>query len=390
MLSAKRAPDEPDPNSTPSPSVENFLLRKMPRAGKPAAWDFYSNILGSPKHVLAPMIDQSELAWRMLGRRHDVHLAFTPMINAKIFNGPNLTYRRHNWQTCAEDRPLIVQVAGHDAREVVKVGMHVQDACDAVDLNLGCPQLIAKRGHYGAFLQDEWLLIASIVKAMDESLSIPITCKIRIFPEVQRTVEYARMLVAAGAKMLTVHGRTRDQKGTLTGLADWPQIKAVVEAVDVPVISNGNILCLEDVSKCMEETGAVGVMSAEGHLYNPAIFASHQPPRVVDMVREYWSLVDLYPTPVSWIRGHLFKMLRACLSFSNAKDENIAFYEPYRQKLGLAKTQAELRSLSEEICAKLESDESEKKSNSLDAESYWLCIPYVRHKTAQKELSKEQ
>lgn len=93
-----------------------------------------------------------------------------------------------------------------------------------------CPQAIAKRGNYGSFLMDDLPLVQKIVSILSASVSVPVACKIRMFPSIEKTVEYAKMLEEAGCQLLAVHGRTRDQKSCrLT--ADWNVIKAVKEAV---------------------------------------------------------------------------------------------------------------------------------------------------------------
>ncbi|KIM31878.1 hypothetical protein M408DRAFT_14935 [Serendipita vermifera MAFF 305830] len=311
---------------------------------KLAGYDFYHQVLKSPKYVVAPMVDQSELAWRILSRRHGAQVTYTPMINAKRFaDVRNKTFRELNFNlgnkeegSLVLDRPLIIQFCGDDPEKILEAAKVLEPHCDAIDINLGCPQDIAKRGHYGAFLQDDWDLIYRIINTLHRNLQVPVTAKFRVFPSVEKTVEYAKMLENAGAQILTCHGRTREQRGVLSGLADWTKIKAVKEAVSVPVFANGNILYFSDIQACLDATGADAVMSAEGNLYNPALFrpalgiqdsedGSQQNPSTssytehvphTDLALEYLEIVKSLKTPTGYgtIKGHLFKLLRPGLA----------------------------------------------------------------------------
>lgn len=186
------------------------------------------------------------------------------------------------------DRPLFVQFCANDPDELLAAAKYVQPYCDAVDLNLGCPQGIARKGHYGAFLQEDWTLIYELINKLHKNLNVPVTAKIRILETREKTLEYAKVILSAGASVVTVHGRHRDQKGHKTGLADWSILRYLRENLpsDTVLFANGNILQHEDIEKCLQETGVDGVMSAEGNLYDPAIFAS--PPPVGSEGREYW------------------------------------------------------------------------------------------------------
>ena len=190
------------------------------------------------------------------------------------------------------DRPLIVQFCSNSPDDFLPAAQLVAPHCDAVDLNLGCPQGIARKGRYGAFLQEDWSLIHNLISTLHHNLSIPVTAKIRILETRERTLEYARMILDAGASILTVHGRRREQKGHLTGLAEWDVIRYLRENLprETVIFANGNVLAYEDVERCLDRTGADAVMSAEGNLHDPTIFRG--PPRGDDedkeLEREYW------------------------------------------------------------------------------------------------------
>jgi tRNA-dihydrouridine synthase 1 len=221
----------------------------------------------------------------------------------------------------------------------------VEQQCEAVDLNLGCPQHIAKRGRYGSFLQDDWDLIHKMISTLHHQLAVPVTAKIRVFPSTTKTVEYAKMLVDAGAQLLTVHGRLREQKGHHTGLADWTKIKAVKDNIKIPVIANGNILYHDDVQHCLEQTGADGVMSAEGHLYNPAIFKYHtMPPVTYDIALEYLEICKQVNTRYVVIKSHLFKLFHTSLPM----------HTDLRDRLGVATCLNEMELITLELKERIE------------------------------------
>ncbi|OJJ74494.1 hypothetical protein ASPBRDRAFT_193214 [Aspergillus brasiliensis CBS 101740] len=271
---------------------------------------FYESI-GSPKYIIAPMVDRSEFAWRMLTRSFMAPedqkkvLAYSPMYHARLFREQANVRVQHFHPTRAAagkgedespyldgnpsfDRPLFVQFCANDPDDFLEAARHVAPYCDAVDLNLGCPQGIAKRGHYGAFLQEDWDLIYRLINRLHNELSIPVTAKFRIQETKEKTLEYAKMILSAGANIITVHGRRREQKGHNTGLADWSYIRYLRDNLppETVIFANGNNLNYEDLDRCLEETGADGVMSAEGNLSDPSIFS--KPPPVGSEGREYW------------------------------------------------------------------------------------------------------
>ena len=306
----------------------------------PAA--FYESI-GRPKRVVAPMVDQSELAFRMLCRRYGADLCYTPMFHSQQFCLSE-SYRSKHFTTCPEDRPLLAQFCGNDPSIVLEAAQYVEKDCDAIDLNLGCPQGIARKGHYGSFLMEDWYLIHRIIHTLREELSVPVTAKIRVFTDIDLTLAYVRMLVDAGISLLAVHGRTRDMKGGQTGIADWSIIRRIKEAFpEMPIIANGNILSYSDISRCIKATHCDGVMSAEGLLYDPRLFSPlaenlgllnsrvfKKLPltlALIDTVRaltlEYLDLAESFGAVFSHVKAHLFKLLYHLFAYDAALREKL-------------------------------------------------------------------
>jgi tRNA-dihydrouridine synthase 1 len=261
----------PEPTAAPSAGADadaDAGASAAATAGKLTGWDWYRSV-GSPRFVLSPMVGQSELAYRMLCRRHGTQLCYTPMIIASKFVESE-SYRRAVWQTCPEDRPLVVQFCANDPATLVAAGKLVQSQCDAIDLNLGCPQEVARRGGYGSYLMEHQDKVRAMVSAASKALNIPVTVKIRVFPEFSKTLAYCRLLEAAGASLLTMHGRQRHHREEV--LADWSTAHRIRPLLSIPVVLNGDLWAAEDVANCLAETDVDGFMSAQGILHNPALF----------------------------------------------------------------------------------------------------------------------
>ncbi|CAN4082956.1 unnamed protein product [Withania somnifera] len=175
-----------------------------------------------------------------------------------------------------------------------------------------CPQRIAKRGNYGAFLMDNLSLVKSLVEKLANNLSVPVSCKIRIIPNLQDTFSYAKMF---GGCRLFSSSKIQCQ---------WEAIKAVRNVVRIPVLANGNIRHINDVHSRLEETGANGVLSADPLLENPALFAGYRTAEwglgsagmkeddklyQAELLIEYLRFCERYPVPWRIIRSHGHKLL---------------------------------------------------------------------------------
>ncbi|CDK28331.1 unnamed protein product [Kuraishia capsulata CBS 1993] len=364
--------------------------------------------LGRPHKIVAPMVDQSELAWRILSRRYGADLAYTPMYHARLF-ATEQHYRDANFGPldgdAACDRPLVVQFCANDPEYLLQAAKFVENRCDAVDLNLGCPQGIARKGHYGSFLMEDWDLVRSLIAKLHAELAIPVTAKIRVYDDWERSLEYARIVLDAGAQFITIHGRTREMKGQKTGIADWKLLKYLRDNLpkDQVFFANGNILYPEDIGRCIDQVGCDGVMSAEGNLHNPGVFWTEtdekdkQFPRIDKISREYFEILKTTPGEASRVafKSHMFKMLRNFLPHHTDIRDKLARVTKHHT-LDQIETEIieEIERTVEKVCEESKdvvvTGEVEEWGGAYKQIPYWRCQPYFRRvdgKSGQQVVS---
>lgn len=310
--------------------LQKKYSQKMRKLTIEERWRYWRETLGSPKYCCAPMVLQSELAFRILVRRHGVTLCYAPMLPVSTFlaspagegsgdpcehsetGGP---CTQDAWFTTDKtDRPTLAQLGGSEPSEMLAAAKIIEDRVDGVDVNFGCPQRCAQVGGYGSFLMDDPERARIIVETLVAGLRVPVTAKIRILPTTEATIAFARMLEAAGVAALAVHGRTRDMKQH-EGAADWSVIAAVKAALSIPIIANGNIRCKADADECMRVTGADGVMSATALLANPRLFSAGTAGTAEQrraMALEYLSCCSAHPAGAlpRMISDHILTILR--------------------------------------------------------------------------------
>jgi len=222
---------------------------------------------------LAPMAGVSESPFRRLCRRFGADVVITEFLSAEGI-------RRENEATLsklrfgAEERPIGVQIFGSDPVAMGDAAALVTDifAPDFIDINFGCPvKKVVKRNGGSGCLKD-LTLVADIVRGVRARTHLPVTAKIRSGwnEEMRDPVGIAHVCEDAGAAVIALHARSRTQM--YSGRANWDEIAAVVQAVRVPVLGNGDIDCAADVVRMHDHTGCAGVMIGRGSFGQPWIF----------------------------------------------------------------------------------------------------------------------
>lgn len=220
--------------------------------------------------VLAPMAGVCNPAFRLIAKEFGTGLVCAEMVSDKaIIHGNKRT--KEMLFVDEREKPLSLQIFGGDRESLVKAAKVVdqQTNADIIDINMGCPVPKVTKCDAGA----RWLLdpnkIFEMVSAVVDAVSKPVTVKMRIGWDSEHiyVVDNAKAVERAGAKAVSVHGRTREQ--LYTGTADWSYIKQVKDTVSIPVIGNGDVHTPEDAKRMLAETGCDGVMIGRAALGNP-------------------------------------------------------------------------------------------------------------------------
>ena len=229
------------------------------------------NVEISNKIVLAPMAGISDSAFRRIAKEMGAGLVVAEMVSDKaIFYGSKKTIDMLYMKD--EERPISQQIFGSDKDSFVYAAKYIIENMhpDIIDINMGCPvPKVAARAQAGSALLKNPNKVYEIVKAVVESVDIPVTVKIRSGWDEKsiNALEIAKVVEQAGASAITVHPRTRSQG--YSGKANWDIIRQVKENVHIPVIGNGDIKTVYDAKKMLEETGCDAVMIGRGLLGNP-------------------------------------------------------------------------------------------------------------------------
>ncbi|MFK8040022.1 MAG: tRNA dihydrouridine synthase DusB [Rickettsiaceae bacterium] len=302
---------------------------------------FIGNVEVEHNVILAPMSGVTDLPFRKLVKKfcNDI-LVVSEMIASRAM----IEETKKSMQKCAilsNDKSACVQIAGCDP-EIVAIAAKMNEDMGAkiIDLNFGCPAKKIVNNYAGSALMRDEKLAAKIIESAVKAVKVPVTLKMRVGwdDSSKNAPKLAKIAQDVGVQMITVHGRTRCQ--FYSGKSDWKFIRQVKESVDIPVIANGDVKCIESAKECLSQSGADGIMIGRG-IYGKPWLIKHiihylktreildQPTRQerLNIILEHYnSMLDYYGAEagIRMARKHLCWYSNG-LSHSNEFRKNINF-----------------------------------------------------------------
>ncbi|THD21207.1 tRNA-dihydrouridine(20) synthase (NAD(P)+) [Fasciola hepatica] len=301
----------------------DLLLASDLRQSLAAPMDFQN------KFILAPMVRISTHPMRLIALRYGADYVFSEeLIDQRVIRSKRVVNDNLNtidfilpdgtvtFRTSPEERGrVIAQLGTAKAESALEAARLLENDVTAIDVNMGCPKEFSMKGGMGAALLKKPDQVKSILTALTSNLRVPVTCKIRILPELEDTIQLVRLIESTGVAAITVHGRTIQERPQHRNHDEV--IREIAKALSIPVIANGGskdtITKYEDIEFFRQQTGASSVMIARAAMWYPAIFCppndEGSPPPLHDIIREYLVLAMRYGHHINGAKYCIQQML---------------------------------------------------------------------------------